>query len=99
VFVPKGSAATFAANFQEPYDPEPLVASPPTRPVSYKPAPPPRREATPTRKTLRYEVKKGDTLAKIAARYDASVDEIMKWNKLAKASQITPGRQLVIIRD
>jgi membrane-bound lytic murein transglycosylase D len=44
-------------------------------------------------------VKKGDTLAKIAAKYDASVGELMKWNKLASASQITPGRQLVIFRD
>jgi membrane-bound lytic murein transglycosylase D len=54
---------------------------------------------TPTRKTIRYEVKKGDTLARIAARYDASVEALMKWNKLARASHITPGRQLVILRD
>lgn len=99
VFVPQGSAATFAENFREPYDPEPLVANQPTRPVSYKPPSPSRRESTPTRKSVRYEVKKGDTLAKIAAKYDASVDELMKWNKLAKASHITPGRQLVIFRD
>ena len=99
VFVPKGSAATFAANFQEPYDPEPLVASSPSRPVSYKPPPPAVQEAPPTRKSLRYEVKKGDTLAKIAAKYDASVGEIMKWNKLASTSHITPGRQIVIFRD
>jgi membrane-bound lytic murein transglycosylase D len=44
-------------------------------------------------------VRKGDTLAKIAAKYDASVSELMKWNKLASASHITPGRQLVILRD
>ena len=99
VFVPKGSAATFAANFQEPYDPEPFVASTPSRPVSYKPSPPARQEASSTRKSLRYEVKKGDTLAKIAAKYDASVGEIMKWNKLASTSHITPGRQIVIFRD
>jgi hypothetical protein len=99
VFVPKGSAATFAANFQEPYDPEPWVASSPSRPVNYKTSPPPSQKAPPTRKSLRYEVKKGDTLAKIAAKYEASVGEIMKWNKLASASHITPGRQIVIFRD
>jgi hypothetical protein len=99
VFVPQGSAATFAANFQEPYDPEPLVASQPTRPVSYKPLPPSRRESTPVRKTVHHKVRKGDTLAKIAAKYDASVDDLVKWNKLAKASHITPGRQLVVFRD
>jgi soluble lytic murein transglycosylase-like protein len=99
VFVPKGSAAAFAANFQETYDFEPLVASAPSRPVSYKPPPPVRQEAPAAPKTVRYEVKKGDTLAKIAAKYDASVGELMKWNKLASASHITPGRQLVIIRE
>jgi membrane-bound lytic murein transglycosylase D len=99
VFVPKGTAATFAKNFQEPYDPEPLVMSQPSPPISYKPPPPERQEAPPARKTLRYEVKRGDTLAKIAAKFDASVGEVMKWNKLASASQITPGRQLVILRD
>jgi membrane-bound lytic murein transglycosylase D len=99
VFVPKGSAATFAANFQESYDPEPLVVSSPSRPVSYNPPPPARQESPPAQKTLHYAVKKGDTLAKIAAKYDASVGELMKWNKLVSATQITPGRQLVIFRD
>jgi soluble lytic murein transglycosylase-like protein len=99
VFVPRGSAAIFAANFQEAYDPEPIVASSPSRPVSYKPASPASQEATAPRKSLRYQVKKGDTLAKIAAKYDASVGELMKWNKLASASHITPGRQIVIFRD
>jgi peptidoglycan lytic transglycosylase D len=99
VFVPKGSAATFAANFQEAYEPEPLVTIPPSRPVSYKPSPPARQEAPRAQKSLRYEVRKGDTLAKIAAKYDASVGELMKWNKLASASHIAPGRQLVIFRD
>ena len=99
VYVPKGSAATFAQNFQETYEPEPLVLSQPSQPVSYRPDPPPRRETTPARKSVRYAVKKGDTLSKIAAKFDASVDELMKWNKLARASQIAPGRQLVIFRD
>jgi LysM repeat protein/soluble lytic murein transglycosylase-like protein len=99
VYVPKGTAATFAQNFQEPYEPEPLVISPPSQLVSYRPLPPPRQEAIPARKTVRYEVKRGDTLAKIAAKFDASVGELMKWNKLASASHIAPGRQLVILRD
>ncbi len=98
VSIPKGTAATFAKNFQEPYDPEPLVASASSQPVSYKP-PPSRQEETPVRKTIRYEVKRGDTLGKIAAKYDASVGELKKWNKLAGSEHITPGRQLVIFRD
>jgi hypothetical protein len=99
VWVPYGSAATFAKNFHEPYDPVPPPAPKLSQPVSYKPPPPPRQVAPPARKTVRYEVKKGDTLSKIAAKFDASVGELMKWNKLASASQIAPGRQLVIIRD
>jgi membrane-bound lytic murein transglycosylase D len=99
VYVPRGGSAAFAQNFQETYEPEPVAVS---QPVSLKPPPPPapaRQPVTPTRKTIRYEVKKGDTLARIAARYDASVEALMKWNKLARASHITPGRQLVILRD
>jgi membrane-bound lytic murein transglycosylase D len=98
VLIPKGTADTFAKNFQEPYDPEPLVMSAASQPISYKPTPS-RQEATPVRKTIHYEVKRGDTLAKIAAKYDASVGELKKWNKLAGSGHIAPGRQLVIFRD
>jgi membrane-bound lytic murein transglycosylase D len=98
VFIPKGTAATFAKNFQESYDPEPLVMSPSSQPVSYKP-PPSRQAVSPVRKSIRYEVKRGDTLAKIAAKYDASIGELMKWNKLAGSGHIATGRQLVIFRD
>jgi peptidoglycan lytic transglycosylase D len=98
VLIPKGTADTFAKNFQEPYDPEPLVMSAASQPISYKPTPS-RQEVTPVRKTIHYEVKRGDTLAKIAAKYDASVGELKKWNKLAGSGHIAPGRQLVIFRD
>jgi soluble lytic murein transglycosylase-like protein len=95
VYVPKGGAALFAQRFQEPDEPEPVAVSRPANP-----RPSPRQAAAPVaRKTIRYEVKKGDTLAKIAARFDASVDELRRWNKLARVSHITPGRQLVIFRD
>jgi LysM repeat protein len=94
VYVPKGTGVAFAQNFQEVYDVEPVTVS---RPVSYKP--PPRQEAAPARKTVRYQVKKGDTLSKIAAQFDASVSELVKWNKLASGAHITPGRQLIIVRD
>ena len=99
VFIPKGTGASFAKNFQEPYDPEPLVMSASSQPFSYKALPSSRQEVADVRKSIRYEVKRGDTLAKIAAKYDASVGELMKWNKLAGSAHITPGRQLVIFRD
>lgn len=99
VYVPKGAATVFAQNFQETYDPEPLVLSQPRPAASYTPPPAPRPTAPPVRKSVRYEVRRGDTLAKIAAKFDASVGELIKWNKLASASHIAPGRQLVIYRD
>jgi membrane-bound lytic murein transglycosylase D len=105
VFLPRGTAATFAQNFQESYEPEPLMTSQFSPPVSSKPPapppppPPPRREAPVARKSVHYQVRRGDTLSKIAAKFDASVGELMKWNKLASASHIAPGRQLVILRD
>jgi membrane-bound lytic murein transglycosylase D len=98
VYVPKGGGVAFAQNFRETYEPEPLDVS---QVVSVKPPPPaPKRQPEPpVRKTIHYEVKRGDTLARIAARFDASVEALMRWNKLARASQIAPGRQLVILRD
>jgi hypothetical protein len=95
VYVPKGSAATFAQNFKETLETWPVVES---QPVSYKPVP--REEPVSKRpKTIYYEVKKGDTLGKIAAKFDASVDALKKWNRLGSAMQITPGRQLMIIKE
>lgn len=94
VYVPRGTGVTFAQNFQEVYDAEPGVMS---RPVSYKA--PPRREVAPARKTIRYQVRKGDTLSKIAAQFNTSVSDLMKWNKLTNASHIPAGRQLIIVRN
>lgn len=94
VYVPRGTAATFAQNFRELPDSEPFFAS-----QTVDPKPTPRPEATASRKTIHYEVKKGDTLTKIAAKFDASVESLKRWNKIGTAAQITPGRQLVIVRD
>lgn len=99
VYVPKGGGAAFAQNFQETYEPEPVAVSQAVSLRSPPAPPPPRQPITPVRKPIHYEVKKGDTLARIAAKFDASVEALMKWNKLGSASQLTPGRQLVILRD
>lgn len=44
---------------------------------------------------VKYRVKKGDTLTSVAKRYDASVDEIVKINKL-KRKRIRPGQIIKI---
>jgi len=46
-------------------------------------------------KTVTYSVKSGDTLGKIAERYDCTVSELQSWNGL-KGSTIYPGQKLKI---
>jgi murein DD-endopeptidase MepM/ murein hydrolase activator NlpD len=46
---------------------------------------------------LRYEIKKGDTLTKIVKKYDVdSVAEVIDYNKLADASDLTVGQALIL---
>lgn len=45
-------------------------------------------------KRIRYEVKKGDTLFKIANRYKVSVKQIKTWN--SRSRSIKPGQDLVL---
>ncbi|MBZ5515699.1 MAG: transglycosylase SLT domain-containing protein [Acidobacteriia bacterium] len=47
------------------------------------------------RRLLRYRVKDGDTLDRIADRFDVTPYQIRKWNKL-RGSSVTPGRSLRI---
>lgn len=48
-----------------------------------------------TTKTQYHTVKKGETLAKIAEKYDVSIAELKKWNKL-KSDDIIVGQKLVV---
>ncbi|MGA2669701.1 MAG: LysM peptidoglycan-binding domain-containing protein [Ignavibacteria bacterium] len=57
--------------------------------------PPEKSKKKETSKTQNYTVKKGDTLAKIAEKYDVTVAELKKWNKL-KSDEIEVGDKLVI---
>ena len=45
-----------------------------------------------------YKVKSGDTLGSIAKRYNVSVKQLMKWNKLANANKLKVGQKLEIHR-
>ncbi len=47
---------------------------------------------------VNYRVKNGDTLWKIASRYDVSVTQIKKWNNL-KSSKLAAGEKLRIYAD
>jgi len=60
-----------------------------------KPKPKPNVENTKGLALLTYTVKKGDGLGKIADKYDCTISEIKKWNKL-KSNMIKPGQKLKI---
>jgi peptidoglycan lytic transglycosylase D len=52
----------------------------------------------PQGRTFYYKVKKGDTLAQIASRYDVRVADIKRWNGLTQAS-VPAGQSLRITSD
>ncbi len=54
-----------------------------------------KSSSTSAGKTVSYTVKSGDTLGRIAERYDCSVTELKSWNGL-KGSTIYPGQKLKI---
>jgi len=43
-----------------------------------------------------YNVKSGDSLARIADRFDVSVDDIVRWNTLDRKELLQPGRKLTL---
>lgn len=55
-------------------------------------------EAATTRQ-LSYTIKSGDTLGKIAAKYDVSVKQIMQWNKIKDETNIRPDQELIVLVD
>ena len=60
-----------------------------------KPKPKPEIESTKGLAMLTYTVKRGDGLGRIADKYDCTITEIKKWNKL-KSNTIMPGQKLKI---
>ncbi len=47
-------------------------------------------------KWINYQVRAGDTLAAIAARYDCTVDDLMGWNNLRRHAKLKAGQTLKI---
>ncbi|WP_294130059.1 lytic transglycosylase [Pseudohongiella sp.] len=45
---------------------------------------------------LQYEVRSGDSLARIAREHGVSIDEITRWNRIGRSSVIHPGQELVL---
>lgn len=45
---------------------------------------------------ITYQIKSGDTLHKIASKFDVSKQDILSWNKVKNESYIHPGQELTI---
>ncbi|MCL1125135.1 lytic transglycosylase [Shewanella surugensis] len=50
-------------------------------------------------RTVRYKVRSGDSLARIADKFNVSVTELVKWNALEKQKYIQPGQMLKLYVD
>ena len=59
-------------------------------------APPQRERVT---RQIGYRVRRGDSLARIASRFDVSVGEIARWNTLDPKRYLQPGQRLTLFVD
>ncbi|NML66513.1 LysM peptidoglycan-binding domain-containing protein [Hymenobacter sp. RP-2-7] len=54
--------------------------------------------AAPRYRRVYYTVRRGQTLAAVAERFDVSAAQLRHWNNLPKNAQPRPGRELVVLR-
>jgi len=50
-------------------------------------------------RTITYKVRSGDSLARIANKFNVSVSDIIKWNKISKNKYLQPGQKLKLLVD
>ncbi|MGI4873627.1 MAG: LysM peptidoglycan-binding domain-containing protein [Janthinobacterium lividum] len=53
-------------------------------------------ETTPHFRRLHYTVRRGQTVAAVAERFEVTSAQLRKWNELGKGQTLKPGRQLVV---
>jgi membrane-bound lytic murein transglycosylase D len=58
-----------------------------------------KRAGSPLIKQLKYRVRKGDSLARIASKFNLSVNDIVDWNSIKKQKYIHPGQSLTLFVD
>lgn len=46
-----------------------------------------------------YRVRQGDSLARIASKFQVSINEIVRWNKINRKKYLQPGQQLTLYVD
>ena len=47
-------------------------------------------------KSMVYQVRRGDSLSSIAARFQVAVNDVMRWNQLGKTDYLKPGQELTL---
>lgn len=52
-----------------------------------------------TNRTITYKVRRGDSLARIASKFNLTVNDIVKWNNLAGKKYLQPGQKLKLKVD
>ncbi|MEZ5482363.1 MAG: LysM peptidoglycan-binding domain-containing protein [Porticoccaceae bacterium] len=50
-------------------------------------------------KKVRYKVRRGDSLSRIASKFDLKINQIINWNKLNPGSYLQPGQRLTLFVD
>ena len=67
--------------------------------VPAKPTATPQPAPTPTTtSTLYHTVQKGESLGRIAAKYNTTIEKIMQWNDISNPDKITEGQKLKILQ-
>tara|TARA_Y100000782_G_scaffold73466_1_gene79341 strand:- start:9251 stop:10876 length:1626 start_codon:yes stop_codon:yes gene_type:complete len=46
-----------------------------------------------------YKVRSGDSLARIAGKFNVRIDDILQWNKISKRNYLQPGQRLTLYVD
>ena len=52
-----------------------------------------------TTRTITYKVRRGDSLARIASKFNLTVKEIVEWNNLSGQKYLQPGQKLKLKVD
>ena len=56
-------------------------------------------EQTAQIRTVSYKVKSGDSLARIASKFNVTVAELLEWNSLAQSQYLQPGQVIKLVVD
>lgn len=43
-----------------------------------------------------YQVRRGDSISSIAARFQVAINDVMRWNQLDKGDYLKPGQELTL---